>query len=356
MRYRELGRTGLRVSEIGLGGGGLRCGDTDYAVRLIGRALELGVTLVDTASCYGDSEEKVGLALEGRRAQAVISTKLDARTAGEAERELEASLRRLRTDHVDVLQLHEINSWTDLDQRMGKDGAYEALVRAREDGRTRAIGVTGHRHEFLAEALRRGDFDTTMFIMNAIERDAERELIPLAVAKGLGMTVMKPLATGLAPTGLSLRFVLSHPVSAACPSATRIDWLEQNVAAVEQPFSAEDRAEADRVAADMDSVRCRVCGLCEPCPVGIPIGSTLGTFRFANEYRSMGRDQFLEFPWGEWSKRHFKQELENRLAAIPRCERCLLCQDACPHHLPIVRMLDELLPRLEEMREAIREW
>src|SRR5512144_2919315 len=115
MRYRILGRTGLQVSEIGLGAGGLRCSTAEYAVQMVHRALDLGVNYFDTASVYGDSEEKLGIALEGRRQDAFIATKLDARSAGDAERELATSLRRLRTDYVDVLQMHDLAGLDDLE-------------------------------------------------------------------------------------------------------------------------------------------------------------------------------------------------------------------------------------------------
>ena len=356
MRYRRLGRTGLQVSEIGLGGGGLRCSTTAYAVALIGRALELGINYIDTASSYGDSEAKVGIALEGRRKQASIATKLDARTARDARREFADSLARLRTDYVDVLHLHAVNSIEDLDRCMSRGGAWEAMQRAREEGAARFLGITGHRHEVLVEALKRDVFDVALFIMNVVERDAEKELIPLALARDIGMTVMKPLATGLVPAGLALRYLLTYPVATVLPSATRSDWLEEDVAAIEGPLSEAERAEAERWRSDLEHVRCRICSLCEPCPEGIKIGSLLGTYRFYNEFRSMGRQRFLAFPWGGWARASFSKELDARMAAIAGCTECGDCEPGCPHQLPIAKMLKAMLPTLRELKEITKSW
>ncbi|MCL5025268.1 MAG: aldo/keto reductase [Chloroflexi bacterium] len=359
MRYRRLGRTELQVSEIGIGGGGLRCSTAGYAVELLRRALELGVNYIDTATAYGDSETKVGLALQGRRKDAVIATKLDAVTAAEGESEFAASLERLRTDYVDVLHLHGVQDLEDLDRRMASGGVFDVLRRAKRDGRARFVGVTGHRHEVLVEALQRDVFDVTLFIMNIAEQDATKELIPLALRKNIGMTVMKPLATGLLPSKLALRYLLAHPVGSVVPSGSTIEWLESNVAVSDMshlPLTAEEQAEIERLHRRLAHVRCRICGLCDPCPQGIKIGDLLGTYRFYNEFRSRGREGVLSFQWGDWARANFPKELEDHLAAIARCDDCRECEPRCPHQLPIVSLLRDMVPAMQELKSITAIW
>lgn len=359
VHYRRLGRTGLQVSEIGIGGGGLRCSSTSYAVELIQRALELGVTYIDTATAYGDSETKVGLALAGRRKDAIVATKLDSVTAEDGEKEFAASLGRLRSDYVDVLHMHAIASLEDLDRRMAPGGVFDVLRRAKQDGRARFIGLSGHRHAVLAEALSRDVFDVTIFIMNIVEQDAAKELIPLALRKDIGMTVMKPLATGMIPSNLALRYLLTQPVSSVVPSGSSIDWLESNVAVSDSmnvPLSEGERAEIERLHHELAHVRCRICWLCEPCPQGIKIGSLLGTYRFYTEFRSRGREGTLVFPWGEWARANLPKELDSHMAAIARCDNCGECESKCSYGLPIVDMLRSMMPALQEMKEITSIW
>ena len=356
MRYRRLGRTGLAVSELGLGGGGLRVSTTEYAVSLVDRAIALGVTYFDTAPGYGDSELKLGVALEGRRRDIVLATKTPAFTADEFWRTLEASLKRLRTDQVDVLQVHDTSSPEILARRVA-GGVFDALAKAKEQGLTRFIGVTGHRHSVLVEALHRYDLDTVLFIMNVVEREATRELIPLAQERDLGMIVMKPLAFGRVEPRLALRYLLTQPISCAIPGASRIDWLEANVATVDlPPLSADESVEAGRLRVELDHERCRICALCEPCPQGVPIGLALGTYRFYTDVKNMGHERARAFPWGTWAHEHLPAELVRITQSIERCDHCGDCEPRCPHGLPVSRLLKGLLPGLREAASLTETW
>jgi predicted aldo/keto reductase-like oxidoreductase len=358
MRYRRLGRTGLQVSEIGIGGGGLRCSTDDYAVEMIDRALELGVNYIDTATEYGDSETKVGIALRGRRKEAFVATKLDEVTAEGAKKELAESLGRLRMDYVDVLSLHGVQSVEDLDRRMAPGSVWEVLEQAKKDGTAHFLGVTGHRHDVLVEALRRDVFDMVLFIMNIAEQNATQELIPLALSKDIGMTVMKPLATGLLPSRLALRFLLTQPVSSVLPSASRMDWLEANLAVSDTPLplTEEEKAEVERLRRELEHVRCRLCDFCMPCPKGIRISTLLGTYRFYNELRSMGWEKAQAFPWGEYTHQRLPKDVDIHLAAVPTCDACGECEPKCPYQLPIVEMLRGMMPGLRQLKALTETW
>jgi hypothetical protein len=358
MKYRRLGKTGLQVSDIGIGGGGLRCSTDDYAIKMIHRALELGLNYIDTAVVYGDSEAKVGMALEGRRSDAYVATKIDAINAEEGEKEFAGSLQRLRTDYVDILHLHGIEDSADLAKRTAPGGAYDVLRRAKQDGRARFIGVTGHRHDVMTEAVKTGLFEVVLFIMNIVEQDATKELIPECLKRNIGMTVMKPLATGMVPSRLALRYLLSQPIAVACPSASRLEWLEDYISVSElpMPLTAGEQADIARLHQELYHTRCRICGLCDPCPQDIRMGYILGTFRFFNEYRSAGREATLSFPWGAWSKERFPLELANHMAAIERCNDCGECEPRCPFGLPIRQLLRDMLPPMRELQAITRVW
>ncbi len=358
MHYRRLGRTGLQVSELGLGAGGLRVSTNDYATGMVRRAIELGVNYFDTSPDYGDSEDKLGLALQGVRQNVYLATKVNAITADDAEREIATSLRRLRTDYLDVLQLHGVTRPEELDRRTASGGAWEALERARERGVARFVGFTGHRHDVLAEALRRCDADTVLFIFNLVERGALQELIPLGLKRDIGMVVMKPLAMGALPHRLALRYLLSHPISCAIPGPSRLDWLEADMAVSDTalPLGEDELAEIERLRAGMDDRRCRLCYRCEPCPQGVSIGFPLGTYRFYNDTRNMGREGMASFPWGEWARQGLPAELNDLATRMARCDRCGICETRCPYGLPIVQMLAEMLPVLTELQERVQAW
>jgi uncharacterized protein len=325
---------------------------------MIHRALELGVNYFDTATAYGDSEAKLGMALQGRRSQAIIATKLDAVTAESAEKELAESLGRLRTDYVDVLSLHDIRSLEDLERRTRPGGALDVLRRAKDNGVARFLGVSGHRHDIISEALRKDVFDMVLFIMNIAEQEAKDELVPLALSKDIGMTVMKPLATGLLPSQLALRFLMTQPISAAVPSASRLDWLESNIAVsdIPMPLTTKEQTDIQRFEQELATVRCRLCDRCMPCPKGIKISSLLGTYRFYNELRSSGWEETVAFPWGDWARDRFPKELAVHMAAIPMCDDCGECNARCPYHLPVTDMLRSMLVGMEQLKTLTDRW
>ena len=140
MHYRKLGRMGLEVSAIGLGCAQLASSCTQYAAKIVRRAVELGVNYFDTARGYGDSEIKLGLGLKGNREKVYVSSKTGARTKEEAWKHIQESLERLQTDYLDNYHLHGLSEGDDLEKRLGPGGALEALIEAKEQGWIRHIG------------------------------------------------------------------------------------------------------------------------------------------------------------------------------------------------------------------------
>jgi len=351
MQYRTLGKTGLRVSAIGLGCVQLGSSDTGYAVHVVRRALELGVNYIDAARGYRDAETKVGRALEGQRDKVILSTKTGAGTRDAARREIHESLRRLRTGYLDNCHLHCLGPGRDIEQRLGPGGALEALIEARQQGLIRHIGCTSHHIDTLIEAINRFDFEVILVIMNVVERRPLDRLIPLCQSRGVGVTVMKPLATGLLPAPLALKWLLNQPIACAVPGATTVEEVEENamVGHRDPALSAEERTRVHDLQQELEHVRCRMCEACLPCPVQIPISEILGSDDVYDHYRTMGPEAFRAF---RWSRRAIRQDLpqrERRIAAIERCSRCGECEAKCPYGLPIIEMLQSMVPAMKDM-------
>ena len=152
MRYRIQGKTGLTVSEVGFGAIPIIRLSQDEAVLVLRRALEKGITFFDTAHLYVDSEDKIGLALSGVRPQVVLASKTMKRDREGARADLELSLRRLRTDYLDLYQLHQVSQEADFETITGPNGALDTITRAREAGHIRHLGVTSHSLEYGRQA------------------------------------------------------------------------------------------------------------------------------------------------------------------------------------------------------------
>jgi len=358
MQYRELGSTGLQVSAIGLGCAQLGSSDTDYAVRMVRRALDLGINYFDTARMYRDSEIKVGLGLKGQRDRAYIATKTVAKTKDEAWQQLRESLERLQTDYVDVCHLHGLWEGDDMETRLGTGGALEALVEARDRGLVRHIGCTSHISGALIKALERFHFEVILVPMNIVEREPLQALLPLCQRKGVGVSIMKPVATGLLPAPLALKWLLQRPIATAVPGATTLEELEEDALVGhlgDLTFTPDEEKQVGELTEGLEHVRCRVCRRCEPCPQGIPIGSVLGTDVMYDHYRTMGREAFKAFSWSPAAVELDIQRRTQLIEGIRSCDDCGVCEERCPYGLPIVQMLREMVAPMEEMLHIWRQ-
>lgn len=242
---RTLGKTGEQVSILGLGGEALlrQYGKGYEAQAVISRAIDLGITYCDSARIYGPSEVYYGQVMKYRRGEVFLTTKVMERTYDAARRSIEESLTRLQTDHVDLLQVHNVRDMADVERITAKDGSLKALVEAREQGMARYLGVTGHYEpQSLMEMVRRFDFDTILIPLNAADQhflSFQDELLPLVQSKNMGVITMKVAARGrLVGTQAFprmeplLRFALSLPVHVAIVAVDNLEQLEENVATV----------------------------------------------------------------------------------------------------------------------------
>jgi aryl-alcohol dehydrogenase-like predicted oxidoreductase len=261
MPYRTLGRTGEKVSCLGLGGFHIGAPSLSgrESIRIIRQALDRGLNFMDNSWDYnnGQSEIRMGKALgDGYRQKAFLMTKFDGRTSPEASKQIDESLKRLKTDHFDLLQFHEVIRFDDPDRFFAPGGAAEALVAARKAGKTRYIGFTGHKdphvHLYMLELCRKTNFqfDTVQMPVNVMDahfRSFQTMVIPEAQKMGLGILAMKSMGAGVILKSNTvtpeecLQYALSKPVSVVITGIDSQKVLDQafQVAASFKPLTSE---------------------------------------------------------------------------------------------------------------------
>jgi len=292
---RRLGRTNLQVSVVGFGGTWISELCTDEAVKVVRHAFDLGINYFDTARLDGDSEEKIGAALQTVRGQCVIATKTGSRTKKESLNDFKCSLKRLKTDRLDIIQLHGIDDDITLAKAMGVEESLQTCKEARRAGLVDFIGITGHKPQVLAKAVSSGEFDTVLVPLNVITRQALEGLLPVAKAHDVGVVAMKPLSaktsnliTCLYQPSLSLisdepelkmllgetadeqvnsalRYVMSQDVSVVIAGLRSIGEVETATKAGVE-FRGLTSLEQKRFRFNLEDDYCRDCGQCLPCP------------------------------------------------------------------------------------------
>ena len=326
MEYRVLGKTGLQVSRIGFGGIPIQKIDADGTRALIFKLMETGVNFIDTARAYTVSEEYLGYALEGVRDKFVLATKSMARTKDAMAKDIDISLQNLRTDYIDLYQVHNPGA-ADLEKVMAEGGALEALLEAKAAGKIGHIGITLHSVELFKKALDLDWVETIMFPYNIVETQGE-ELIAECERKNIGFICMKPLAGGaIEDADIALRFIVSNPaVTVVIPGMAEKKEIEQNVSATSDtsPLNAEEQKKIAKIKEDLGTNFCRRCNYCQPCTAGINIS---GVFLFE----------------GYYSRYDLKEWALSRYSSMPKtasdCIECGACETRCPYNLPIRDML-----------------
>ena len=273
MEYTVLGKTGLRISRLGFGGIPIQRIDAERTKQLIHRMKDLGINYIDTARGYTVSEEYLGYALEGIREHFVLATKSMSRTKADMERDIGISLGNLRTDYIDLYQVHNPGKG-DIEKVMAPGGALEALQEAKKAGKIGHIGITLHNIELFTQALELDWVETIMFPYNLVETQGE-DLIKACKERNIGFICMKPLAGGaIDDATLALRFIRQNTgVSVVIPGMAEIQELEQNIAAVADtsPLNEEELKKIRAIRESLGTQFCRRCNYCAPCSVGIPI-------------------------------------------------------------------------------------
>ncbi len=273
MRRRPLGKTGLELSLVGFGGFHLVETPRAEAAWLLNAYLDAGGNYIETAAQYGDgvSERKIGEAVAGRRGEFVLATKTRERTREGALRSLESSLRNLRTDHVDLLFMHEPQSVEEARRVLAPGGAVEGAEEARRAGKARFVAVSGHgRPAGLLHSARHHPYDALMTGFNYFDRfnypQIEEELLPLCLSRGIGVLGMKALADGYLHGNpqAAIRYALSLPIACLVLGINRREYLRQDLAIAERftPLTEAEREELYRGAPELGDYVCRQCGRC----------------------------------------------------------------------------------------------
>ena len=335
MEYRILGKTGLKISRLGFGGIPIQRIDAEGTRTLMHQMKDAGINYIDTARGYTVSEEYLGYALEGIREHFILATKSMSRDKESMARDIDISLKNLRTEYIDLYQVHN-PSQAQLEQVLAPGGALEALLEAKAAGKIGHLGITTHSVDIFRQSL---DFDwveTIMFPYNIVENQGE-DLIRKCSEKNIGFIDMKPLAGGaIEDATLALRYICANPhVTVVIPGMAEARELEQNLAAVcdTAPLTNKEMAAINEVRSSLGTNFCRRCNYCQPCTAGININLVLLFEGYLSRYGL-----------ADWAKERYA----TLGAKASACIGCGACEDRCPYHLPIRQMLKSAAEKFGE--------
>jgi predicted aldo/keto reductase-like oxidoreductase len=329
-----LGSTGITVNKNGFGALPIQRISTEDAVKLVRRAYEGGMTFFDTARSYTDSEEKLGLAFEGMRDKVFIASKSPSKDAEGFWKDLDTTLKNLKTDHVDIYQFHNPPFCP-----LPGDGTglYEAALEAKKKGMIRHIGITNHRLHVANQAIDSGLYETLQFPFSYVSGEKELELVKKCKEKNMGFIAMKGLSGGLL-TNYKACYAFEAQFDNVLPiwGIQREEELDQWLSCITNPpqMTEEIKAEIEKDRKELCGDFCRSCGYCMPCTVGIEI---LNCARMSQLIRRSPSAQYLE---PEWQK---------KMRMINNCIECGKCMNRCPYNLNIPKLLRKNLEDYEEI-------
>ncbi len=331
-----LGRTGLEISRSGFGALPIQRVSFEEAARLLNRALDAGINYIDTARAYSDSEAKIGAGVGNRRNEFFIATKTHAKTGEALKKDLETSLRELKTDVIDVYQFHNPGF---VPVPGGEDGLYDAAVQARREGKIRFIGITQHSIERAFQAVNSGLYDTMEYPFNHLSTERDRELVRLCSEKNVGFVAMKALSGGLV-TDARLPFVFLREYANVVPiwGFQKMEELNQIIDMEQNPPVRTDEIDRliERDRRELSGAFCRSCGYCLPCPADIKIPQ-------ANRMMQLlGRAVWQNYVTPEWQR-----EMEK----IENCVHCGACAKRCPYGL---KPYESMREQLKGYREFVK--
>ena len=324
----RLGKTDLMVTRTAFGALPVQRRSMDDAVKILRRAYNAGINYFDTAHAYTDSEEKIGAALSDVRHNIIIATKSTAQEKAGVTADIEESLRRLKTDYIDLFQFHNLPFLPD---PADPDGPYAAALEAKQKGYIRHIGLTLHPKELAWKAIETGHFETLMFPFSYLATEEEIALVRATLAADMGFIVMKGLAGGLLSNARACyAYMRQFPEVVPIWGIQTMEELEEWLA-----LDAEDPAMDDALQAVIEADRkelagsfCRSCGYCMPCPQGIEIRNA------ARINRLLRRSPWQQYCTPEWRE---------KMDLINTCTGCRQCVARCPYGLDIPNLLKFML-------------
>ncbi len=340
MERRKLGKTGLEVSFMGIGGIPLQRFDENNTVEILSEAINQGINFIDSARGYTKSEELIGKALKKvGREKFVIATKAQSRDYDGMIKEMDISLKNFQTDYIDLYQCHFVCNENDLNKILSENGALKALLEYREKGLIKHIGITSHNMKTAVMGIESGKFETVQFPFNFIESDG-KTVFKKAKEHNMGTIAMKPLGGGaITNRGLSFKY-LSNEENLDCiiPGVDNAEQLKSNMTDFLNCYgdgkfidSERDIIEKEKNLLGVDF--CRRCDYCQPCTKNIPISVIFTAKAYYERYNLK-----------DWALGKYKACKAN----ITDCIDCGKCEKRCPYNLPIRQMLrktHELLAR-----------
>ena len=324
MKTVRLGRTGITVPQNAFGCLPIQRDSKEVAVKLLREAYEGGMRFFDTARAYTDSEEKVGEAFDGMRDQIFIATKTHAKSPDGFWKDLETSLKLLRTDYIDIYQLHMAPQC----YRPGDGtGMYECLVKAKEQGLIRHIGITAHKLMVAQEIVESGLYETLQYPFSYLSSEKEIALVNACREAGMGFICMKALAGGLITrSDAAMAYMTQFDGLVPIWGIQRENELQEWLSYMDETPSMTDEI-ADYIKKEQDELSgsfCRGCGYCLPCPQGIEINNCA---RMSLMLRRAP------------SKAWLSEEYQAKMAKIENCVNCRQCVKRCPYELDTPELL-----------------
>ena len=327
MRNITLGKTGITVPQNAFGALPIQRVTLGTAVHLLRSAYDGGMRFFDTARAYTDSEEKICTAFEGMRDKVYIASKTKARNAAEFWEDLETSLKTLKTDHLDLYQLHFVPQC----YKPGDGtGLYEALVEAKRQGKVLHIGITAHKIGVAEEIVASGLYETLQFPFSYLASDRDIALVKSCRDAGMGFIAMKGLSGGLLTNSKACMAFMSQFEALPIWGVQRESELKEGLRFFDEDVEMTDELraviEADRK--ELMGDFCRGCGYCMPCTVGIQINQCA---RISQMVRRA--------PSASWLNDYWQKEM----AKIDECVECGLCKTRCPYELDTPKLLKKNL-------------
>ncbi len=357
MEKRILGKTGIEVSILGLGGFHMLEISKELVSQLVDIYLDHGGNYIETAAEYGDgeSEKKLSYAIKNRRNDVVLVSKCHIRDREGARKFVERTLRNLKTDHLDILFLHHVTMQEDVDVLLKRPSALDYVFEAKEKGMIRAIGVSFHGlPDYALKLLKAQELDVAMTGFNYYDRfnfpSIFEEFLPYARSKNMGIVGMKAVADGYLyrSTEDAFRYALSQDIDIMVAGTNSKEILLKDISIVDnfKPMSKKSMENLYFRAPELNSYVCRQCNKCLPCPEGINIPKI---FEYEGWYDRQMRDykpheapdyalrERLAFWFG--NQNEAKEAYKSMDKNYTDCTNCGLCEERCPYDLQVIDKL-----------------
>jgi predicted aldo/keto reductase-like oxidoreductase len=338
MKMIRLGKTDMMVSQLGLGGIPIQRVSEDEAVAVVRRCLDLGITVIDTADVYTNSEERIGKAISGWREGLAIATKSDYGTRQEVESHLKQSLKRLGVASIDLYQFHGVSDFDTYAKVIDPNGPMAAVQGAKKAGVVKHIGISSHSMDVAKKAVKSGLFETIMFPFNFVTCEAADELLPLTREHDVGFIAMKPLHGGmLENVTIAFKYLLQFPDVITIPGIERIDEIDEIIQVYQGPWqmTEAEQSEMQRLREELGTRLCRRCGYCQPCPEEIPIAMVM-------DIKCLLKGMPPQFV--------FSDRFANGLEKAASCTKCGECEEKCPYDLPVMELMEEYVSLYQEKK------